>query len=381
MAVRRSEGGTTMPGSVGPREVAHGLCIVLAGLALAACDSRSDAAAPPPAPTPMPVRVQTVTLAPACEARRYPAVIRPRIETKVGFRVDGKIAERLVDVGDAVSAGTVLARLDPTSFELEQSADEAQLASTRADVANARGEFDRFEKLHAAGWVSTQEYDRRRTALDTAEARARVAEAELKLARENAQYTALVADAAGVVVAVEAEPGQVVAAGDTVFRFARTDAMEAVADIPETQAQALTEAALSVEVWSLPGITISARLRELSPSADEGTRTYRARFALIDPPQTMRLGMTATLALAPACQERAARLPLSSLTKNGTEPAVWQLNAAANGVELKTVSVLRYNQKEVLISDGLEDGARVVTAGVHKLDPSQVVRVWTEPAR
>lgn len=378
MAVRRLEGGAAMP-RPGVRGEAL-LCVLLASLALAGCD-RPDAAAPPASPPPMPVRVRTVKLEPACEARRYPAVIRPRIETKVGFRVGGKIAERLVDVGDAVTPGAVLARLDPTSFELEQVANEAQLASTRADAANTRREFERYEKLHAAGWASTQEYDRRRTTLDTTEAKARMAQAELTLTRDNARYTTLAADAAGVVLAVEAEPGQVVAAGETVFRIARADGMEAVADIPEAQAQALKDAILSVEVWSLPGVTISAQLRELSPSADDRTRTYRARFALVDPPQTMRLGMTATLVLSPACREQVARLPLSGLTKNGTEPAVWRLNAAADRVELQTVKVLRYSGGGVLVSEGLNNGDRVVTAGVHKLDPSQVVRIWTEPSR
>ncbi len=352
-----------------------GLALLLGALSLSGCKEGNTAAAPEPRP----VRVATVALEPADETVRYPAVIRPRVEADVGFRVGGKVVARFVEVGARVEPGMALAKLDPADVQLQVRATQAQLASAKADAANARSDFDRYAKLKQGEWTTRQEYDRRKTTLDKAEAKVREIEAQLRVLNNSAQYTTLMAEAPGVVTAVLVEPGQVVAQGQTALRIARLDDVEAVANIPEQQVAGLPQRQLAVELWAQPGLHISAALREISPSADPATRTYQARVTLKDPPATVQLGMTATLT---ARQERGgmvARLPLSAVTQKDQAPAVWVVTG--DRLELRPVAVAAYAGDLAIIAEGLKEGERVVTAGVHKLDPAQKVRVWTEPAR
>jgi membrane fusion protein, multidrug efflux system len=327
------------------------------------------------------VRVAAVRLESASETARYAAVVRPRIEADLGFRVAGKVVERLVDAGARVSAGTVLARLDPADLELQRNAVAAQLVSARANALNARNDFQRYAQLRQGEFATKQEYDRRRAVMETADARVAELEAQLHVARNSMAYATLVAHAAGVVTATLVEPGQVVAAGQPVVRLARLDELEVAAHIPEQQVAALSDARLVVELWALPGVSIGGRLRELSPSADPTTRTYQARISLAEPPAAVQLGMTATLIATKPHNGYLARLPLSSLTQRGSEPAVWVLGATGDHLELRPVTIARYAGDQVIVADGLRDGEKVVTAGVHKLDAQQKVRVWTEPER
>ncbi|MBP2314147.1 efflux RND transporter periplasmic adaptor subunit [Azospirillum soli] len=351
------------------------LALLLGALSLSGCKEGNTASAPEPRP----VRVATVALEPADDTVRYPAVIRPRVEADVGFRVGGKVVARFVEVGARVEPGMALAKLDPADIQLQVRATQAQLASAKADAANARSDFDRYAKLKQGEWTTRQEYDRRKTTLDKAEAKVREIEAQLRVLNNSAQYTTLMADAPGVVTAVLVEPGQVVAQGQTALRVAKLDDVEAVANIPEQQVAGLPQRQLAVELWAQPGLHIPASLREISPSADPATRTYQARVTLKDPPATVQLGMTATLI---ARQERGgmvARLPLSAVTQKDQGTAVWVVTE--DRLELRPVAVVAYAGDLAIVTDGLKEGERVVTAGVHKLDPAQKVRVWTEPAR
>ncbi len=362
------------------RRKVYGLTAILfvAATALSACKEGNST----PAPEPRPVRVTTVTLEPADDSVRYPAVIRPRTEADVGFRVAGKVIARLVEVGTRIEAGTPLAKLDPADIQLQVRAAQAQLESARADAANARADHERYAQLRKGDWTTKQEYDRRKTSQEKAEARVREIEAQLRVLNNSLQYTTLLADAPGVVTAVLAEPGQVVAQGQAAIRAARLGEVEAVANIPEQQVAGLPQRALSVELWAQPGLHIPAALREISPSADPGTRTYQARVTLKDPPPTVQLGMTATLT---ARQERGgmvARLPLSAVTQSGQAPAVWIVTGeAGDRLELRPVTVAAYASDLAIVADGLKEGERVVTAGVHKLDPGQAVSVWAEPGQ
>ncbi|MGF7177231.1 efflux RND transporter periplasmic adaptor subunit [Azospirillum doebereinerae] len=352
--------------------------LALAG-ALSGCKETQSAA--PPAVEVKPVRVATVTLEPATETVRYPAVIRPRVEADVGFRVGGKVIARLVEVGSRVEPGMALAKIDPTDLQLQIKAAEAQLASARSDAANARGDFARYSTLRQGEWTTRQEYDRRKTTLDKAEAHVREVEAQLRVLTNSSRYATLVADEAGVVTATLVEPGQVVAQGQTALRVARLGAVEAVANIPEQQLGGLPKRALSVELWSQPGNPIAGTLRELSPSADPDTRTYQAKIALDNPPPGVQLGMTATVTARLDHGGMVARLPISALTQRDQKPAVWVLPASADTLELRPVAVAAYAGDVAVVAEGLKAGERVVTAGVHKLDAGQKVRVWTEPTR
>ncbi len=351
------------------------LAMPLALAALTACDG---SAGTPQQAAPVPVRVETVRLSEGGDVARYAAVIRPRIEADVGFRVGGKMVGRMVDVGSRVAAGTVMARLDPADLDLQERAVAAQVVAARAAAESARVEF-RYAERGQGKWTSQQEYERRKAAMDSAEAQLREAEAQLQVARNNSRYATLVSDGDGVVTAVLAEAGQVVAQGQPIVRVAQRGEMEAVADIPEQQMGELSSARMSVELWSMPGISMVGRLREVSPSANAQGRTYRVRVTLLDPPPGVRLGMTATLVATSAEQRKRALLPLSALTKEGTRPAVWVLNAAGDGLILRPVQVAAYAGDRVVVTGGLAAGERIVTAGVHKLDASQKVRVWTEP--
>jgi RND family efflux transporter MFP subunit len=350
------------------------------GVHLAHGDAPS-AAAPPAAAAALPVRVAQVHLRAADQAVRYAATIKPRIETDMGFRVSGKLLARLVDVGARVKQGTPLAKLDPADFEFQASAIEAQLTSAHATAVNARDDFARAETLLKDGWITKQNYDMRRATMETAQARVHEMEATLKVAHDNTRYTTLLADGDGVVTDVLAEPGQVLSQGQTVFRIAHLGEMEAVADVPEQDVSKLYSAHLAVSLWALPGVSIEGKLRELAPSADTATRTYRAKISLIQPPDTVQLGMTATVTSVQQQVGAAALLPMTSLTKQGTAPAVWVLNDAKDGLALRPVTVAAYVGDQVAIAGGLHEGELVVTAGVQKLDAGQKVRVWTEPVR
>jgi RND family efflux transporter MFP subunit len=331
------------------------------------------------APPPTPVRVAAVALEPAAGLVRYAAVIRPRIETDLGFRIGGKMVARLVEIGDEVAEGDPLARLDPADLELEVRAIEAQLVSARADALNAANDFARYEKLRSGDWVTQQEYDRRKAEMEQTAARVREIEAQLDVTRNNQDYATLVADAPGIVTDILAEPGQVVSQGQPVFRVARMGEMEAVADIPESQLIAFQNSAMAVSLWAMPGVEIAGRLRELSPMADASTRTFEARVTLIHPPAGVELGMTATLAAVAPQAGEVARLPLSALTKQGAAPAVWVVKG--DGLELRPVEIGAYDADEVVVVAGLTQDEQVVTAGVHKLDAAMKVRVWTTPDR
>lgn len=365
------------------RRSARGAAMAVGALALAAtlggCKETHSAATPEVEVRP--VRVATVALEPATDSVRYPAVIRPRVEADVGFRVGGKVVARTVEVGSRVEPGMVLAKLDPTDLQLQIKSSQAQLASAQSDAANARSDFARYASLRQGEWTTRQEYDRRKTTLDKAESKVREVEAQLRVLSNAMQYATLVADEAGVVTATLVEPGQVVAQGQTALRVARLNAVEAVANIPEQQLASLPQRILSVELWSQPGSAIPGRLRELSPSADPGTRTYQAKIALDQTPPGIQLGMTATVTARLDRGDMVARLPISALTQRDQKPAVWVLARPADTLELRPVAVAAYAGDLAIVAGGLKDGERVVTAGVHKLDAGQKVRVWTEPTR
>lgn len=344
-------------------------------LLLAACEPAP--VAPPP---PRPVRVATVALQPSAAAARYAAVIRPRIEADLGFRINGKLVQRLVEVGQRVAAGQPLARLDPVDLELQVKATEAQLASARADAANADAEWRRAASLKGGGWTSGQTYDRAKAAHERAQARLTELQASLSVLRNNKAYAVLSADADGVVTAVLAEPGQVLDVGQPAIRLARLGEMEIAADIPEHQAAALAQQRLTAEAWSLPGVTIAASLRELAPAADPVTRTYRVRATLTNPPAELQLGMTATLIATPPHSVAVARVPLTAVTQQGERPAVWVVADSGDRVELRPIEIAAFAGDWAVVRAGLSGGERIVTAGAHLLDPGQRIRIWRDPS-
>jgi RND family efflux transporter MFP subunit len=321
-----------------------------------------------------PVLVATVKYEAASPERSFVGTIRPRIESDMGFRVPGKVAKRLVEVGQTVDVDQPLALLDEVDLKLQAEQAQAEFSAATGVLAQAAASEQRAKDLRAKGWTTDAQMDSARAAADEARARLNRAERQVELTKNSLSYATLVADARGVVTATLIEPGQVVAAGQTAIRVARFAEKEAVVAIPETLVGRAKEGAASVTLWSEPDKKYAAKLREIAPSADPATRTYLAKFSLPGAGETVSLGMTATLTLADPATDRVARLPLSALYNQGGSPSLYVVDEAGS-IALKPVTVKAYESDNVVITDGVDEGSRVVALGVQKLDPAQKVRV------
>jgi RND family efflux transporter MFP subunit len=241
-------------------------------------------------------------------------------------------------------------------------------------LAQAGAAEIRANELRGKGWTTDAQMDQAKATADEARARLNRAERSVELTRNSLSYATLVADTRGVVTATLVEPGQVIASGQTAIRVARFAEKEAVVAIPETLVTRAKEGTATVTLWSEADKTYAAKLREIAPTADVATRTYLAKFSLPDAGDSVSLGMTATLTLADRATERVARLPLSALFNEGGSPSLFVVDDKGE-VTLRPVSVKAYESKDVLISGGIAEGAKVVTLGVQKLDPGLKVRV------
>jgi RND family efflux transporter MFP subunit len=337
---------------------------------LAACQATPQETAKPDRP----VLVQAAAFEPRAPERTFVATIRPRVESDLGFRVTGKVAERLVNVGDAVKAGQPLAALDATDLRLRREQAEAEVRAASAALQQAEADLQRIVTLRGQGWSTTATFDRQKAV--TEEARGRLAHAEraLLLAANALSYATLAADTDGVITATQIEPGQVVDSNRVAIRIARLSEKEAVIAVPEAQIGAVRTGVASLSLWSNPDKQLGAVLRELSPSADPATRTYLARFSIPAADEQVQFGMTATVTVGETTAAEVVRLPLSSLHNQGGGPAVWVIGAESRPV-LRPVTVAAYQSRDVLIAQGVSEGDRVVVLGAQKLDPGQRVRI------
>jgi len=321
-----------------------------------------------------PVLVATAHYEAEQPERSFVGTIRPRIEADMGFRVPGKVAKRLVEVGQTVDVGQPLATLDEVDLKLQAEQAEAEFSAATGVLAQAGAAEQRAKGLRAKGWTTDAQFDQSRAAADEARARLSRAERSVNLTKNSLSYATLVADSRGVVTATLIEPGQVVASGQTAVRVARFGEKEAVVAIPETLVGRAKDGTASVTLWSEPNRKYAAKLREIAPAADPATRTYLAKFSLPEADDKVSLGMTATLTLSDPETERVAKLPLSALYSQGGEPSLYIVNDAGE-VTLKPVKVKGYESNDVVITGGVDEGAKVVALGVQKLDPAQKVRL------
>ncbi|MEW6163737.1 MAG: efflux RND transporter periplasmic adaptor subunit [Pseudomonadota bacterium] len=324
---------------------------------LAGCGEK----APPPeaaAAGPKLVKALKVSAGGTATEHRYSGEVRARVETTLGFRVGGKLVERRVDVGARVKAGQPLARLDPTDQRL--AAEQAA-----ANLALATAELKRAQDLRQRNFIS-------QAALDSKATVAQVAASQARLAGNQSAYTILTADAAGVVAAVLAEPGQVVAAGQGVLRLARDGEREVAIAIPESRLAGLkVGAGATVSLWS--GKTYRGVLRELAPMADAATRTFAARVSIVDADAAVALGMTATVSFAQAGGEKIV-VPLAAILQQGEKSAVWIVGADGT-VSQRAIEVERYADAGAVVADGLAGGETIVAAGAFRLSPGEKVKV------
>jgi RND family efflux transporter MFP subunit len=321
--------------------------------------------------------VRLVTAAPVTGAERsFTGIIGAKVESNLGFRVAGKIVERLVNVGQQIKAGQPLMRIDQTDLRLALTAKRNAVAAVRASVVQLDADERRFAMLVSNGAVSRQRYEQAKAALDTAEAQLAAAEAEARVAENEATYAVLVADANGTVVETLAEPGQVVSAGQTVVRIAQAGSREAVVALPETIRPAIGSVA-EASVYGGDGRRYTARLRQLSDSADAQTRTYEARYVLDGEAAAAPLGATVTIRLASQASQPEVQVPLGAVLDDGRKTGVWVLDSATSTVHFRPVELVRVTSETAVIS-GLSSGDPIVSLGAHLLQEGARVRTASE---
>jgi RND family efflux transporter MFP subunit len=335
----------------------------------------SGCSEPPPAPSLRPVRTVTVERSAAGESVSLTGQIRAQNQASIAFRLDGRLIERRVNIGDTVKPGQVIGRLDPQIQQNNLRQAQANLSAAEGQLTEARNTFARQQSLLKVGLTSRSQFDQAQQALQTAEAKVDAAQAQLRTAREQLSYTELLADSAGTVTAVGAEPGEVVAAGRMIVQIARQGGRDAVFDVPaEAFRTAPQDPLVEIALTDDSNVKTTGRVREVAPQADPATRTFQVKVGLINPPQAMRLGATVTgriqLAAPPGVE-----VPATALTEANGHPAVWVVDPQSKTVSLRNVDVLRYDPASIVISQGLETGEVVVTAGVQVLHPGQKVRL------
>jgi RND family efflux transporter MFP subunit len=347
--------------------------IAAASLLLAGCSE-------PPAPPAVvrPVFVTTASPTPSAQTRSFTSVVRARVESDLAFRTGGKVVERLVEIGDRVKAGQVLARLDPADYQLAVKAASDQVQAATVDAQQAASDEARLRRLLADGSVGAADHERQKARSDAAAARLDQARRQLELARNREGYAALEAPYAGVVTAIRFERGQVVPEGQPVVSLAREGDNEVVVDLPEDWVGRARHLTATAAPWTDPNARLRLLLRELSPQASAPGRTYRARYAAASESRAqvsaLPLGSTMQLTLsAPQAGPATVALPVSALVKGSGPEGVWALDAKGSGLVFTPVKVVSIDDATVHVT-GLAAGSRVVSVGAQKLDAGTTVR-------
>jgi RND family efflux transporter MFP subunit len=321
-----------------------------------------------------PPLVRIAVAAPAgTSARAFTGVISARVQSNLGFRVPGKVIERLVDVGQDVRAGQPLMRLDQKDLDLALTAKENAVTAARALAVQARADEARYRQLTADGWVARQRYDQAKAAFDSATAQLAAAEAQADVARNEAGYSLLLADADGTVVETLVEPGQVVAAGQTVVKLAHAGPREATVNLPETVRPAIGSSA-QARLYGGTSLPSPAHLRQLSDAADAASRTYEARYVLDSDAARAPLGATVTVSVTIGTTAETVEVPLGALHDDGRSSGVWVFDPGSSSVSRRGVEVRRLAEETAILS-GVNSGERVVALGAQLLHEGERVRV------
>ena len=340
-----------------------------------------------PAPSEEPIRavkVMTVGVNTFSSGYEFAGEVKARLESRLGFRVGGKIIKRQAELGQRVKAGQVLAQLDPQDYKLAADAARAQLqaAATNRDLAAA--DYKRYKELKEQNFISSAELERRETTLKAAQAQFEQAQSQLAVQSNQASYASLVADVAGVVTAIEAEPGQVVSAGTPVVRIAADGPRDVVFSVPEDKVSGIKLGmAVKVRGWAQDTQTAPAmaKVREVSASADPATRTFQVKLALDGKAPSPPLGATMfvlPVGLGDVQGMPVIKLPTSALRQEGQASAVWLLDKASMTVKSQIVQIATADGNEAVIAAGLQPGMVVVSAGVHVLSPGQKVTIYQQ---
>lgn len=350
-----------------------GILLAVVAAALSVACGKSE---PPPEPV-RAVRTQVLAGGSAGLVHEYAAELRARTESRLSFRVGGKLLERRVNLGDVVKPGQLLARLDGQDLLLAQDAARAAMSAARVNRDQSSADYKRFIELHQQGFISAAELERRDAAFKAAQAQLDQAKAQANVQGNQSDYAQLKADAAGVITAVYVEPGMVVGAGSPVLQLAHDGPRDVVFSVPEQligslRAAASRTGALKVKLWGSDRPAQPVQVREVAAAADPTTRTFlvKADAGQIE----ARLGQTATVSLELPRQEQALKLPLAAVLERQGKTSVWVLDVPSMTVKLQPIQVAGADGNEVVVAAGLTPGQEVVTAGVHVLTPGQKVR-------
>ena len=344
----------------------------LIGLALSIILLGCEKSAPLSQP-PRPVLVSVVGNTPINNNVTLVGEVRPRYESEQSFRIDGKIIERKVDVGDQVKKGQVIARLDASDPHLSANASQANVNAAAADYERAVAEINRQRQLYAKKFISASALDIQEANFKTASARLAQAKAQADLSDHQKNYTQLSAERDGVVTMIHAEPGQVIKAGDLIAKIADTQAIEVLVSVPESRLSALKpNENVSLRMWADRGKIYSGRVREIAPSADSNTRTFNVRVAISDADNAIKLGMTAEVKFNLPNPASDVLIPSSALTQVNGQTIVWLIDG--DKAHARSVVAGMFREDGVLISEGLKTGDKIAIAGVHTLIENQVVK-------
>jgi RND family efflux transporter MFP subunit len=347
------------------------IAVLVLAPVLASCGQETSTATPEARP------VRTVTV----EKRQAgaPITLVGRIEAEdevaLAFRISGRLLQNDGKLGDRVTAGQVVARLESQNELNGLRAAKAALTAAQGQLTQARNHFERQDTLLHQGWTTRANHDQAKQAQQTAQAQVDAAEAQLKTAEDLVSFTELKADAPGVVTAVGPGAGEVVQAGQMILRLARQEGRDAVFDVPAPVIRtAPTDPQVTVSLTDDPKVVARGRVREVAPQANPQTRTFEVRIGLTDPPPAMRLGAAVTGRMETDAVP-IIEIPATALTQINSQPAVWIVDSANRTVSTRNVEVLRFDQATVEVSGGLDVGEVIVTAGVQALHPGQKVRL------
>ncbi|MBZ9982270.1 MULTISPECIES: efflux RND transporter periplasmic adaptor subunit [unclassified Mesorhizobium] len=342
-----------------------------AALLLAGCQKQEAAEKK----LPIMVRTETVAMADYAPRTALTGVIAARTLNNLSFRVGGRVAERLADVGQHVDKGAVLARIDPQEQESDLRSAQADLDAAQAQLTQSAAAFERQKTLLAQGYTTRRDYDAADQALKVAQGSLDAAQSALANAKQNLSFTELKAGAAGVITARQVETGQVVQAAQTVFTVAEDGDRDAVFNVQETLvARTPTSPAVTITLLSDPQIRATGKVREISPAVDPASGSIRVKVGIADTPAGMPLG-AAVIGSVGAKPAKAILLPWQALTSSAGKPAVWIVDPSTGTVTMAPVEVLAFNSGTVVIARGLEEGQSVVTAGGQLLSAGQKIEI------
>jgi RND family efflux transporter MFP subunit len=341
-------------------------------LALAACGEK----APPDPRTEVPLVRTAIVQSAVPAARSFTGTVAARVQSDLGFRVSGKVLERLVDTGQTVKRGQLLMRLDPIDLKLAAQARQEAVTAARARAHQTAQDEERFRDLRGTGAISASAYDQAKAAADAARAQLSAAEADADVARNATGYADLVADGDGVVMETLAEPGLVVSAGQPVLRLAHAGRREAVIQLPETLRPAIGSVAQAT-LFGNSGVSVPATLRQLSDTADPRSRTFEARYVLQGALADAPLGATVTIEIPDArvALQGGVQVPIGAVLDAGKGPGVWVVNGQPARVAWQPVTVLHLDDDSARVSGALKQGDRVIALGAQLLREGEQVRV------